>query len=75
MHLNLDLRFDTLVFINTYTFINNNKTYIYDLYAPVFIYTFINNNNIYIYNLYALVFTYGSLRSSSSSTFFEVSPR
>ena len=40
-----------------YTFINNNKTYIYDLYALVFICTFINNNNIYIYNLYSLVFT------------------
>ena len=55
-----------------YTFINDNKTYIYYLYALVFIYAFFNNNNIYICNLYALVFTYGHLRSSSSLTVNEV---
>ena len=54
-----------------YTFINNNKTFIYNLYALVCIYTFINK--IYIYNLYPLV--YGRLRSSSSSTLYKVFPR
>ena len=56
----------------TLTCINNNKTYIYHLYALVFVYTFINNNNVYTYNLYALVFTHGRLHSSSSSSVDEV---
>ena len=32
-----------------YTFSSNNKTYIYDLYAPVFIYTFNNTVNVKIF--------------------------